>query len=103
MCVFLLTCSVQPLLSLSVGDQTLLLADVQFESGGGVQDPLLVALQGGGLGGNQQNLHQLLHFGGEAAAPVHALDLQTCQTGPDRFLRTVVFWLSPGVDRQPVP
>lgn len=75
--VFSLTCGVQPLLSLSVRDQTLLLTDVQFEGRGGVQNALFIALQRGGLWGYHQNLHQFVHFGDEAAAPVHALDLQT--------------------------
>lgn len=93
--VFCLTCSVEPLLSLSVGDQILLLADVQFKSRGSVQNTLLVALQRGRVWGKRENLHQFLHFGGEAAAPVHALDLQTCQTESDRCPMTkpsVVVW-----------
>lgn len=91
-CVCLLTCSVQPLLSLSVGDQTLLLADVQFKSTGSVHHTLLIALQRGRIWGNRQSLHQFLHFGGEAAAPVHALDLQTCQAEAERLWMTRVSW-----------
>lgn len=42
--VLVLTCGVQPVLLLFVRDQTLLLADVLFEGGSGVQHTLLITL-----------------------------------------------------------
>lgn len=78
--VFVLTCGVQPLLSISVGDQTLLLADISFEGGASIQHSLLITLQRDRTRWCHQSIHQSGDFDSEATAPVHAIHLQTWET-----------------------